>query len=185
MKIILFFLLITIVLFLPIPFKIYISFEDNELIVKLYNKKIFTFGENLKKSSSNKTKKKEPKIKFYKNKKLSPKKLITKMKNSKFKPYLNFQGFLSFGLEDAALCAILYGISCNFTYILKVILSKFLNLKFFNMSIEPKFNTKTLFFNIRSIFYLSIANIIYILFLILNSFEIIEGTLKKEDKLHG
>ena len=40
MKVALFILLIIIVLFLPIPFKIYITFENNELIVRLYNKNI-------------------------------------------------------------------------------------------------------------------------------------------------
>ena len=186
MKVALFILLIIIVLFLPIPFKIYITFENNELIVRLYNKKIFTLYTNLKKEPSHKTKKKGAKIlNFFKNKKLSPKKLINKLKNSDFKPGLNFQGSLTFGVEDAAACAILYGISCNIPYILRGILSKFIKLKFFNLSIKPKFNTNTLFFNISSIFYLSLANIIYVLFLILSSFDILEGTLKKEEKIYG
>ncbi|MBU5454556.1 DUF2953 domain-containing protein [Caproiciproducens sp. MSJ-32] len=186
MKIVYIFILIIIFLFLPIPLKIYIAFENNELIIKLYNKKIYPLPSNAKKKPLVQSKKKRNRIiKFYKNKKLSPKKFLREMKNSRFKPSINFEGSLSFGLEDAALCAILYGIFCNIPYILKIILSKFLNLKLFNISIEPKFNTKTLFFNIRSIFYLSLANIIYILFLMLKSFEIIEGTLKKEEKIHG
>nr|WP_278245135.1 DUF2953 domain-containing protein [Clostridium sartagoforme] len=77
-------------------------------------------------------------------------------------------------MEDAAYCAILYGLMNNIPTLLRLILDKVFIVKDIKLGITPKFNTNIISFGITSIFYFNIANIIYILYLISKSFEIKE-----------
>ena len=189
-------LLITIFIILfPIPLKIEISFKDNIFQLKIFNSNIYSSNngiENklLKKiiSRTNIDLKKETTIK-YKDKeavnsskirrkkiiqKVSIKKLYNNITKNKFKPSIKINGNLIFGIEDAAYCAILYGLLCNIPLILRIFLEKVFKTKRIDFNLIPKFNTNTIIFGITSIFYFNIAHIIYIFFLVYKSFEIKE-----------
>ncbi|MDV4152142.1 DUF2953 domain-containing protein [Clostridium sp. AL.422] len=197
MALILILLIIILILIFPIPLKINISFNDGVLILKLFNSRIFSSSNgienNLLKKLLRKTDidlKKETTIK-YKNKraikssplkrkkiikKISIKKLYKNISCNKFKPLIRIYGNLFFGIEDAACCAILYGLLCNLPTFLGLILEKIFQIKNIKLDIIPKFNKNTISFGITSIFYFNIANIIYMLFLMYKSFEIKEVT---------
>ena len=96
------------------------------------------------------------------------------MKLNKFKPKIKLNGDINYGIEDAALCALLYGLLCNISSFIYILLKIIFKIKTLDLNINPKFNTFTLSFGITSIFYFNIANIIYILYLIFKSMEIKE-----------
>lgn len=162
---------------IPIPLKIEILYKDSILKVKIFkyeifssdigitNKYLYRFINKKNNNSNNDIQIKNSK------KKISFKKLYKNLSYKKFRPYLKLNGFLNFGIDDAAFCAIIYGFLCNIPFILKFILSKFFSLKNFNFEITPKFNINTISFGITSIFYFNIANIIYIFYLIYISLE--------------
>ncbi|MCR1949774.1 MULTISPECIES: DUF2953 domain-containing protein [unclassified Clostridium] len=197
MALILTLLIIILLLIFPIPMKIEISFKEGIFKLKLFNLNIFSSNNGVEnkllKKLINKTNidlKKETTIE-YKNKKaikssplkrkkvmkkISIRKLYTNISCNKFKPFIKINGHLTFGIDDAAFCAILYGLLCNTPTLLRLILEKVFKVKDIKLNITPKFNVNTIYFGITSIFYFNVANIIYILFLIYKSFEIKEVT---------
>ena len=78
---------------------------------------------------------------------------------------------LSYGIEDAALCAFLYGLICNLPNLIYILISIIFKVKEIKFDIKPKFNITLLTFGITSIFYFNVANIIYMLFLLIKSKE--------------
>lgn len=197
MALILTVLIIILLLIFPIPLKVGISLNEGIFKLKIFNLNIFSSNNGIEnkliKKLVNKTNidfKKETTIKFKDKKaskssplkrkkiikKISIRKLYTNISNNKFRPLIKIDGHLTFGIEDAAYCAILYGLLCNIPTLLGLILEKFFQVKDIKINIIPKFNTNTISFGITSIFYFNVANIIYILYLIYKSFEIKEVT---------
>lgn len=197
MALILTLLIIMLLLIFPIPMKTKISFNEGIFKLKIFNLNIFSSNNGIEnkllKKLINKTNidfKKETTIK-YKNKKaikpsplkrkkiikkISIRKLYSNISCNKFKPLIKIDGDLTFGIDDAAYCAILYGLLCNIPTLLRLILEKAFKVKDIKLNIIPKFNTNTIYFGITSIFYFNVANIIYILYLMYKSFEIEEVT---------
>lgn len=197
MALILTLLIIMLLLIFPIPMKIKISFNEGIFKLNIFNLNIFSSNNGIEnkllKKLINKTNidfKKETTIK-YKNKKaikpsplkrkkiikkISIRKLYSNISCNKFKPLIKIDGDLTFGIDDAAYCAILYGLLCNTPTLLRLILEKAFKVKDIKLNIIPKFNTNTIYFGITSIFYFNVANIIYILYLMYKSFEIEEVT---------
>ncbi len=170
------------ILFLPIPLKIKIEYLDKNLNFKIYKYTIFSskngienkyikkiIDKNLKNNKSN-----APDTHNIKKKKLSLRKLYKNINSNKIKPTIKFSGDINYGLEDAALCAMLYGILCNIPSILYFFLNIIFKVKALDLNIKPNFNTLTFSFGITSIFYFNIVNIIYILYSIIKSMEIKE-----------
>lgn len=197
MALILTVLIIILLLIFPIPLKVGISLNEGIFKLKIFNLNIFSSNNGIEnkliKKLVNKTNidfKKETTIKYKDKKaskssplkrkkiikKISIRKLYTNISNNKFRPLIKIDGHLTFGIEDAAYCAILYGLLCNIPTLLGLILEKFFQVKDIKINIIPKFNTNTISFGITSIFYFNVANIIYILYLIYKSFEIKEVT---------
>lgn len=197
MTLILILLFIFLLIVFPFPLKIEITLHKNIFILRLFKFRLFSStngienklvrkfinksAEAIEPKTKIKAKKKQTKrhtfIKKKKvTKKLSFKKLYTNISCSKFKPLLKIRGNLDFGVDDAAYCAIIYGFLNNIPPLLTFLLDKIFKVKGININISPKFNTNTLSLGITSIFYLNIANIIYILYLIHKSFEIKEVT---------
>ena len=173
------FIIITItiiILFLPLPLKIQIGYLNNNLVLKFYKFTIFSTKNGIENNLLNKliNKNRESKNIKEKGKKKSKKKisyisLYQNISTNKFKPNIKVKASITYGVEDAALCAFLYGLICNipnFIYLFLNIVFKVKDLKF---DINPKFNTTLLTFGITSIFYFNIANIIYMLFLLIKS----------------
>lgn len=193
MSILLVFLILVFILFLPIPIKLNIHFSKNYFYIKFYNILLFSpeggiinkFIEklSLKNSSKDSSKaniKKEklkrkthnPLTKKLKNKKFSVIKLYRNLNTNKFKPILKVKGDIDFELEDAAITAITYGIACNISPLLYFAFSIIFKVKDLSLQIKPHFTGKNLFnLTTTSIFSFNIAQIIYILVLTIKSFE--------------
>ena len=180
MKLFIIFIIILIILFLPIPIKIKIEYLNNNLIIKLYKYTLFSTKNGIENKLLKKIIKKEPKVKetvaksnakMKHPKKISIKKLYKNISTNRFKPKLKINAFLIYGFDDAAFTALLYGLLCNLPNLLYFFLSIIFNIKKLSFDIDPKFNTTLLSFGITSIFYFNIANIIYMLFLLLKSIE--------------
>lgn len=172
-----FILIFIFILFIPIPIKFNIIYKEFIIYLKIYNKSIFNF--DLRNISSyinikNAYKENNKRIfflkKYFKNKEINFKKLFKNLTSNKFKSFISVKTNIDFGISDAAICAIVYGFLWNLIMIIKVPLSLIFNTKDISLSINPRFNTNYLLFSINSIFYISLANIIYMIFLLLKSF---------------
>ncbi|MDO4403298.1 MAG: DUF2953 domain-containing protein, partial [Clostridiaceae bacterium] len=85
---------------------------------------------------------------------------------NKFKPLLNLSINMQYSLSDAALTAVSYGVIYGILESIYLELITIFNVKKKNYNISPLFNEHTsILFSIKGIIYLSIANIIYIIFL--------------------
>lgn len=173
-----FILILIFLLFLPLPIKLDILYKEFIVDLKIYNKPILSFDlRNIPNhiDSNNEKNKINSKISFIKryleNKQLILKDLFLKLNSNKFKPFINMKTNIDFGISDAAICAIVYGLLWNLTTIIRIPLNLIFNIKDISLSINPKFNTNYLLFSINSIFYISLANIIYIIFLLFKSFK--------------
>lgn len=178
MKLIIILIIILIILFLPLPIKIKLEYLDKNLIIKLYKYPLFSSKNGVENKYLKKLMKKKPKIKTNKIKakrkftrKLSFKNLYRNFSKNKLKPKIKIKASISYGIDDAAISAMLYGLLCNIPFILYLFLSIIFKVKDLSFDIDPKFNSTLLTFGITSIFYFNIANIICILFLLFKSKE--------------
>lgn len=176
MKLFFIFLVILLIIFLPIPIKINISYSGVNYYIKLYGftitspqktkttKRFFHKPESTLKNKSNKLKNFYKKIDF---KSLEYKALISKLYNSKFKPLLKIDLYFDYSLNDAARTAIFYGVLCQTPPLIYLLLKIMFNIRKFNLKINPIFEDK-FFLKIEtsSIFFLSFANIIYIIIIL-------------------
>lgn len=173
-----FFILLLLIIFLPLPLKSIIYYSNENYYIKLFNFKIVSKKNNTKINPINETHNntKEPKNK--KNKKNHKKllnlkelpfnKIIYTIDHNRFKPVLRCKGYISFSLPDAAITAITYGtISAIMPFIYRLFSIIFKNKKF-NINITPSFRDE--FFieiKINSIIYISLGQIIYICYLLI------------------
>lgn len=193
MSILLVFLILLFIVFVPIPIKLTIHVSEGDFYIKLYNilllspeegiinkliKKLsINNSSNHKKESINHKRKYKkhthnPSYRKVKSRFFSPIKLYRKLTTNKFKPKFKLKGAINFELEDAAITAITYGLASNIHPLLYFGISKFFNVKLFSLKIIPHFTGKNLFnFTINSIISFNIAQIIYILILTITSFE--------------
>ena len=173
MKLFFIFAAILLILFIPIPIKINIYYSRVNYYVKLYGFTIISRRkiENRKKTiKKDKSALKDKANDFYKKinfKSLEYKTLILKLYSSKFKPLLKIDLFLDYSLNDAARTAIFYGVLCQTPPLIYFLLNILFNLRKFNLKINPVFEDK-FFLKIEtsSIFFLSFANIIYIIIIL-------------------
>lgn len=176
MKLFFLFLVIILLIFIPIPFKFNIYFSGVNYYIKLYG--ITIMSQKKVEKKKNLSPKTEPKLKkktinfskLYEKidfKSLEYKSLISKLYHSKFKPILKISLFMDYSLNDAARTAIFYGLLCQTPPIIYLILSVLFKLNKFNFKINPIFQDKFfLKFETSSIFFLSFANIIYIIIIL-------------------
>lgn len=176
MKLFFILLVILLIIFLPIPIKINICYSGVNYYIKLYGftiispqktrntKRFFHKAESTLKDKSNKLKNFYKKIDF---KSLEYKALISKLYTSKFKPFLKINLLLDYSLNDSARTAIFYGVLCQTPPLIYLILNIMFNIRKFNLKINPVFEDK-FFLKIEtsSIFFLSFANIIYIIIIL-------------------
>lgn len=187
-------ILIILLIFIRVPLKVTIHIDKNDYYLKFFNFIILSpnkgIGNKLIKkyfkkkadkdnesslSDDEETSPNTPKNKKPKRRKLSITKLYKNITYNRFKPRFKLNGNVNYGLDDAAITAISYGIISNIIPLLIIILSKPFNLKDFNLNINPHFTGDKIFnFTITSILYVSFANIIYMLYLTVISFTKIE-----------
>ena len=175
-------LFLLLILFIPIPLKFYVKYSDNFYEIKLYNINIISSNGGIikkiihnkkikgKNIVSNEEKVDETVNKKIRERKLSIKLLLKKLSNNKFKPRFTFNSTVEYSLSDAARTAIFYGILNSFNPFIYKGLSIPFKIKDFNNSYKAIFEDKTIInISIMCILTFNIAEIIYMLFLIMKS----------------
>lgn len=165
-----FFLVLIVIIFFPIPLKLKFITFNKDYNIYLYNFSFKKLIEKKTKSTISKSKKK-PKIeKEPKTKKIIDKSgLISSLKNNKFKLKLKFTLLLDYGLDDAFNAAMIFPLFNSISPFLFFILEIPFSIKKYRMSVSPKFNCNFIKLEIESIIFLSIAKIIYMTILILKN----------------
>ncbi|ERI91352.1 hypothetical protein HMPREF1982_03311 [Clostridiales bacterium oral taxon 876 str. F0540] len=170
-------LLLIILLLLPIPIKIRLSYLNKCL--KLY---IYRFQINPLKKKDKAEHKKKPKRTEIK-RKLNFSDILFIIKNinrNKLKPVLKLQILLNYGLADAAVTGISYGV---ISYLISLVPNFFsipFKIKKYKSTINPDFNNFKLETKIESIIYISLVKIIYMSFIVIKSFISIKKSHKKK-----
>lgn len=163
--------LFLILIFVPLPIKITFLYTETNYYIKIYNHNLLSKSKpkKIKKQTIRKKKNKKSYIKTSL-KSIPPNILLNFLDKNLYKPKIKIKGKIDYSLNDAALTAISYGIiSSILPFIYKVITIIF-NPKKINLPINPLFKNKFLVnIDINSIIFLSIAQIIYILFILLKA----------------
>lgn len=171
--------LFIIIMFFPIPLKFYIYYYNNCYFVKLYNFTLFDNAAFKKKKENIKHKEYNPPIKDKDKSKDKAsdlfksityrdiKVIINKLSKLKFKPVLNLSSKLQYSFDDAARTAISYGVLSNIPSIIYFCINIIFKTKKYDFEIIPHFNDKLLLkLESKSIIFISIANIIYMIFIL-------------------
>lgn len=150
-------LFLIIFLFIPIPIKFYMIYDENVLSLKLGPKRV----------SLNRSKFKDINKKFSNDKKYSKKKnyfknIVKYFKNASSKPKLKINIDLNYGFEDAYITSISYGGLYSLYPFILAFINSYFTIKKERLHIEPHFNKNIFSFEIKSIFFMSIAKIMYI-----------------------
>lgn len=157
------FLIVLILIFLPLPVLITVFFKANTLFVYIFGVKLYPRKKNNKNISHKKHKKK-------KNKKISLEgytEIWHKINTNPFKPSLYFKFNIIYGLDDASKTAILYGILSSLPPFLYKLLCSFFHTKKFKIDLKPIFEKSILEFKIKSIIWINFAKIIYMSLLVI------------------
>jgi hypothetical protein len=157
--IIVFLLLLTIILF-PIPLKITLKYSNKVLGIYIYNKKLIIRRPAKKALRSNRI------MDFIKSMELRDLRLIIyKIRKLKLKPILILNTKLEYGLNDAALVAILYGMIHSVYSFMYLLLQNIVKVKGIDLKVIPHFEENDLSMEILSIIYMNLAKIIYMAFI--------------------
>lgn len=157
-------LVFLLVLLLPIPIKTSILYSEKNLGIYIYNFKL------TKKVKKKITVNKTPlhKKKFVPILKLG----INVLRHNFFKPYIRLNINFMYGLEDAANTAQVYGLLNLMNPVIYKVLGEFFSIKNFVYNIHANFNTKILKFNIKSIIFINLLTILYIIVVFLTKYMI-------------
>lgn len=147
-------LILFISVFIPLPLKINFYFSEDSYFIK------FLF--------INIDSKKNKKINFYnKYTKSSILDILNSLNNSNFKPVSSIKMNIMYSCKDAMLTSIIYGLLSSFYCYILFIFSIPLNVHKFIFNINPSFTDEYMVkFEFSSIIFISIAQIINIIFLI-------------------
>lgn len=160
-------LVVLVLLFVPIPIVLRLGYMDGQLSVRLWGMKIKSFSPG-KRAESLKKKREGQKKCTHKSKAKFPfVPVIKRIIGSKFKPWLRISLHIEYGLSDAANTAITFGILHSFYPLLDALLSLFLRVKKFKVDTFPNFDEQLVRLDVRSMFFINFANIIYMMFLII------------------
>jgi hypothetical protein len=172
---------------IPFPVKIQVVFKEMDLKVYLYKFKVFSLIETLKKKTEKDKKKCKPKKEKKKKKKLVMnlsvvQNIIYKLNNNPIKPKIRLYYDINYSTGDAASTAILYGIIYQAIAVLSIIISVLLNITINKTDIAPNFQSEDVFVKIqfKSIIFLNLVKIIYMILLILLSLKYKEVDPKGE-----
>lgn len=149
-------LIFLLVLLLPIPIKTSILYSEKKLGIYLYNFKL-NKRKLIKKATTTKIPLKKKKV-------LSILKLgINVLRNNFFKPYIKLNINFMYGLDDAANTAEVYGLLNLMNPVIYKIFGEFFFVKNFVYNIHASFNKTILKFNIRSIIFINLLTILYMI----------------------
>lgn len=193
-----FLIIIFLLFFLPIPIMFSMYYNKEDYYIKLYkfvliskqkenkvanNEKEKNVTAQIDKKEKSKKRKNKDNKKFFK-KHINPTSLIMTLNNNKFKPRLRLNGSLYYSLNDAAHTAILYGVISAICPVILKFIKIFFKTKNFKFPIIPQFTDKFLVrIEIKSIIFLSLGQIIYMLFLLFKKSNIHKGGETQAGKL--
>lgn len=166
-KILIIIMIFTTIFIMPIPIKFYLFYDVNKLTLKIYNKNIKINSEELKKDSIklNKVKKKK---KIYS---ADIKTLWCILKKNKLKPSIKLNVNLNYGLDDAAVTAILFGLIYNFYSLIEWFFYSILKVKDMNFQLTPNYNKMLFILELNGIIYVSLVKIIFIYVILRKSYN--------------
>lgn len=171
MNIWLFILFILFLIFIiPFPVKIYFMYDMQEFIIKVLWKTYKFTPKDITKRQRETIDKSEENIKKGLNTKRFTFKQIKYMwlglKNNPLKPSIKMSIELTYGLDDAALTGIFYGlIHYLYSYIQYYVYSCF-KVKEMTLNLHPEFNKKIINTEMNSIIYINLVKIIYMFIII-------------------
>ncbi|MDP4144824.1 MAG: DUF2953 domain-containing protein [Bacillota bacterium] len=158
--------------FIPFPIKLgFIYAEDDEYFF-IFNKKINIKPTRLKvKKTGNVNYKVKLSTRYdlFRGKinVITARRILRLLKRNKAKPSLNLDIQVNYGLDDAALTAISYGILNMVPPLIYQVTNTIFDTSTFNCNIVPMFNKKFIKLKIKSIIWISVAKAIYIAWLVI------------------
>lgn len=155
-------ILITIffLIIIPIPVKLRILYKNNKFSMYIYNTEISN------KLLKNQKKEKKKLKKNYSKNLSSILSSLSSLKNNKLKPVLRLNINFTYGLDDAAYTAIVYGLLCSSYSLLERLLNMIFKIKKFHINITPNLNESICDFELNSIISINLVKIIYMKFII-------------------
>jgi hypothetical protein len=150
---------ILLLFFIPIPIKITVTYKNNHLC-------LFVYKFNIKLSKKEKKKLNKDAKKSYRSFNITFSDimdLIHEIDCLRFKPTLRMKIILDYGLVDASSTGIAFGVLNSFSPFIFRLLSIMFKVKKYDLKINPNFNQLMLKGSIKSIIFISLAKIIYIM----------------------
>lgn len=182
MHIIIALVIITIIIFFPIPIHFKLHYYNNNLHLYIYGKKL-SFKKRVTKNIKNDIRSKDYIgiiKKYYK----IAKNIRIKLENNRFKPNLTFIFHMEYGTNDVSKTAIYFGILSSLSPSLYSFINRFFHIEKYEFSLTPNFKASKIDLQLKSILKITIVNTIYIVILILLSF-LKEKNRKKSKFLHA
>lgn len=152
-------IILFLILFIPIPIKIGVKYNDKVLKFALYNVDITDKLNYLKTKVRLDVKYKEDRVPAISN---TAKTILNSLRDMKFKPNLNIKINIHYGLSDAAYTALAFGMLSTFICTTIRLSSPFINIRNKKLNIVPEFNKSILKLDINSIIFINLAKFIYI-----------------------
>lgn len=152
-----FLLIISIIVFFPIPIILKLNYLDNKIALYLYFKKI-----NVERHVVQKAEKKVPyyiRIIDYEFVKM----FFNKLKNNKIKPSVHFKINTDYGFEDPYFTGLFYGILYYLNPIFYYYLQCLFKIKKFDFNLNPMFKERGFKFRIEGIIFVNLVKIINII----------------------
>lgn len=138
----------------PIPVKLKIVYKNGQFTVYIYNMKLSKTTLKGRKKDKGKTN-----LTNLLNTFLS-------LKNNKLKPVIKLDVNFTYGFDDPAYTAIVYGLICSSYRIFTDILSSMFKIKKYHIHVLPSMNKVICDFQLNSIIFINLVKIIYIQFII-------------------
>ncbi len=151
-----------VIIFIPVPIKILFHYKspNNSFSLSIY---IFKFNLTKKINTISKYKQEHNKPNY------DMTLLLSKLINSRFKPSFYSYSTLSFCLDDSCLTSVSYGFFSNLLPILFLLLKSIFKVKKFSNTLKPVFINKFFInFKYSGIIFISIVQIINIIFIVKN-----------------
>jgi hypothetical protein len=168
-------LIIVVLLFLPIPIWLKLTYNDSIANLYIYKFKIDLNKLFKKTKEKAKTSPKARKLtKSLKKIELSLsdiKFIINRLNCIRFKPTLRINLNINYGLSDASITGIFYGVISTVNSLMHNICTIFFKVKKYSSEIKPEFQKLDFKAEITSIIFISIAKIIYILIILLKTYK--------------
>jgi len=157
------FILLIIICFIPIPIKIKFIYEDKvaKLFIYKFNINLKSFSKKTKSKSTSKNIKKKRKIKFQ-----NIKVILKKINSSNFKPRLKLKVKMDYGFSDAAITGLFYGFLNIMWPVVQELFNIIFKIKKFEYDFNPDFNNTKVKFQANSIIFISLVNVMYMVFII-------------------